>query len=575
MTEYRHNDIVRLKNTKFEELKGELWFKDNTFAVAEVKDDGTVSLEELDELVSGKDVLPLTISKRRAGNVYYDPIIAASFIGPDDDIPVHSTDYTYFMDAFKRVTEEDDTTLFEHVAGQGFKYVHEVQHWLRERYGTDDLKIRHQIITVAEAQARRLWKLREELLKVGISSYQFLYEMTNLLYLRWMALNDDTYSRQWKVLEQAIGEELMDKYQKAIHQIKQNTRVYDANVLSQVINEVSKCAKRENITELFDLILEENSRSKDGGATQNGTPRVLAQLLVELMQPKIGEYWHDPAAGFSGFLIEIDRYLRRENNYQTLSKKEQVFQISEALSGMEIQKEIAWIGHCNTRFHRLWCGIKTGDSLATTNCQLYDGIICEPPMPAYTLAGKSKLETKKNRLTEFVELILSSLSLQGNGRAAIVVPEGFLWNTAMEYRHTRQRLFNEYDVHTILRLPKGIYSGTSISRCVVFLNNRPPYPDNRILVYDMGNEKLDQEQLQTLGAFNSFVKAYRDREQDKKSKIITLGDVREGDYQVSFGIDKQEEELQMETPMHYLLEANKVVREIRSLLSKLEKEVNG
>ena len=70
-------------------------------------------------------------------------------------------------------------------------------------------------------------------------------------------------------------------------------------------------------------MLQENSKAKDGGAIQNATPKVLAQLLVKVMQPKLGEHWHDPAAGFSGFLVEIDKYLRENNQqYQTLTEEE-------------------------------------------------------------------------------------------------------------------------------------------------------------------------------------------------------------------------------------------------------------
>ena len=274
MVEYQRNDIVRLGDSKFEELKGQLWFSDNAFVVAEVEKDGKVSLNELNETVSASEILPLPISKKHAGNVYYDPIIAASIIGPDDEIPVHSTDYSYFMDALGRVTEEDGTTLRALVEEQKFKYVHEVQHWLRGRYETDDLKVHHKIITMAEVQYRNLWNLRESLLEAGVSSYQFLYEMANMLYLRWMTFYDEKEADRWKKLEQASGEDLLHFYQEAIRQTKQQTRIYSASVLGEAIKVVSKCAKQENIAELFDLMLQENSKAKDGGAIQNATPNL-------------------------------------------------------------------------------------------------------------------------------------------------------------------------------------------------------------------------------------------------------------------------------------------------------------
>lgn len=574
MIEYQRNDIVQLSNPKFEDIKGQLWYSDNAFAIAEVGQDGMASLKEFDAPIPVSEIQPLPINKKRAGNVYYDPVIAASVVSLDDVIPVYSVDYTYFMDSFERVIEEDGSTLLAHVEEQKFKYVHEVQHWLRERYGSDDLKIYHRIITMAEAQFRNLWKLRDSLLYAGVSSYQFLYEMANMLYLRWMSFFDDAEYANWRELEQTTGDALLDKYQKAMHRINQQTRIYSASVLAQAISEVSRCAKQENIAEVFDMMLQENSRIKDGGAIQNSTPRVLSQLLVEVMQPQLWERWHDPAAGFSGFLVEIDKYLRKNNgNYQALNEEEKAFQITEALSGMEIQNEVARIGFCNTRFHGLWCRVLSGDSLMTSDYKRYDGILCEPPMPSFSLTEKSK--SGSNRQTAFVDLILDSLDLHPDSRAAIILPESFLTKSSSDYRYTRRRLFGNFVVHTILRLPKGIYPNTSISMsmCVIFVKCGYDH-DRDLLVYDMQSGKLKPEQLQKISVFDGFIKAYRSRTLDKRCLLYSLDEIRDKDYQLSFGVNGEREQQQLESPSHYLTEANKIVKDIRNLLSKMDKEIN-
>lgn len=576
MIEYQRKDIVRLREADFDELKGQLWFKDNAFEVYKVESDGRISLMELDEPISAKDILPMPINKKYAGNIYYDPVIAASVVGPDDDIPVHYTDYTYFKDSFGKVTEEDGRTLQTLVEEQEFKYVHEVQHWLRKKYGTDDLRIHHELITLSEAQSRNLWKLRDSLLDAGVSSYQFMYEMANMLYLRWLAFNDDNAFAQWKELEQAAGDELLEKYQEAIKQIKQQTRIYSGKALEQAIAEISKCAYKENIASLFDLMLDENSKAKASGAHQNYTPRVLAKLLVNLLQPKPGEYWHDPAAGFSGFLVEIDRYMRDENSdYSWMSEKEKKFQLMDALSGMEILKEAARIGFCNTRFHDLRCNIKTGDSLTTTNYQQYDGIICEPPIQMFSLAGKQNMgDATKNKQLDFVELILKSLSLQRDSRAAILLPESFLYKNSSEYKYIRRRLFEGYHLHTILRLPKGIYPNSSISMCAVFLRNNRNM-DDRVLVYDMLPEKVKTEKFEDLSIFKDFIETYRSRIPQKRGMLIRLDEIRDDDYKITFVKDEHQEEKDIKSPSYYLAEANKTVRDIRSILSRIEKEIDG
>jgi type I restriction enzyme M protein len=569
MIEYQKGDIVRLGDSEFDELKGQLWFKDNAFEIYKVVPDGMVSLMELDEQIPASHLQFMPINKKYAGCIYYDPIIAASVVGPDDEIPVHNTDYSYFMESFGRVIEDDGSTLLDHVGEQKFKYVHEVQHWLREQYGSDDLRIHHKLITQAEAQFRNIWNLRDSLLDAGVSSYQFLFEMANMLYLRWLAFNNDNAFEQWKELEQTTGDELLLKYHKAIQQIKQQTRIYSGKTLEKAIDEVSKCAKQENLAELFDLMIDENSKMMDCGSAQNSSPRILARLLVELMQPKIGERWHDPAAGFSGFLVELDRYLKKEYvDYQLQSQKEKAFQLTEALSGMEIQKEIARIGFCHTRFHGLRCKIETGDSLAIKDTQQYDGIICEPPMPVFSLAGKQK-DGNKNRQLEFVEKILKSLHRQSESRAALLLPESFLNKTSFDYSNIRKRLFEEYDTHTILRLPKGIYPNSSISVCAVFI--RTGRNQDRILVYDMQAKNLKPKQ--GIGMFDGFMKAYREGMLDQSSRYCSLREIREDGFKIAFEKDNPQED-KTEKPTHYLLEANKVVNEIRSLLRKIEKEID-
>ena len=576
MIDYQRNDIVRLKESKFDVLKPQLWFKDNAFVISEVVNDNHVLIKELDEPVSVSDLRPMPIGKKYAGNIYYDPVIAASIVGPGDEIPVYSRDYTYFLEAFERVMEADGTTLRQYVEKTPFKYVHEVQHWLREGYGSDDLKVHHKIITVAEVQYRDLWKLRDNLLEIGVSPYQFLYEMANMLYLRWMSFYDDSVASLWKELEQTTGDELQDKYQQAIQRIEQQTRIYSAKVLKQAISVVSKCAKQENIAELFDLMLEENGMSKDGGSAQNYTPPVLTKLLVELMRPEIGERWHDPASGYSGFLVEIDKYLREKNgDYKSLSQDEKVFQLTEAITGMEIQEEVGRIGLCNTRFHGLKSDVKVGNSLTTIDYQLYDGIVCEPPLPVFTLAGKSRIgNANRNRQTEFVELIMNSLSLQPGTRAALLLPENFLYKSSLDYRSARKRLFEDFYLHTILRLPQGIYPNSTISMCALFIQRKKGI-ENKVLVYDMQSGKLKPEQSGDISIFKDFIRVYHSRTTNKRSSIVALDAIRNDDYRITFDKDSEQKEIQLETPMQYLVEANNVVRDIRSLLSKLEKEVNG
>ena len=90
MMKFERKDIVRLSEPKFEELRGNLWFKDNAFEITKMEDGGMALLFELDNPIPVEELLPMPIDRKYSGNVYYDPIIAASVLGPNDDIPVHT-----------------------------------------------------------------------------------------------------------------------------------------------------------------------------------------------------------------------------------------------------------------------------------------------------------------------------------------------------------------------------------------------------------------------------------------------------------------------------------------------------
>ena len=231
---------------------------------------------------------------------------------------------------------------------------------------------------------------------------------------------------------------------------------------------------------------------------------------------------------------------------------------------------------CNTRFHGLWCDVSCGDSLERVKYQQYEGIICEPPMPVFSLTEKSKDgKVKRNRQTEFVNLILNSLSPNNESRAALLLPESFFWVSTADYHNMRRRLFEDHDVYAILRLPKGIYNGSSISMCALFLY-RNKNNGKKVLVYDMQSDKLDLETVNTCAdnIFNGFKKAFWNGKLDKKSSFLSLNEIKDEGYRVSFQTGGAKEQKSVEDPSHYLAEANKIVKDIRILLSKIERELN-
>ncbi len=142
-TEFIKGDIVRLKHLEKVQISP-IYGSDslNVFKISKIEDD-RVKLEYVDETVPLLEIEAVPINGVDDKSVYYDPIIAASIIAPGQPIPVHKRDYSYFIESFKRITEDGKTFYEIMIEEQGCKFVHEVQHFLRNRYHRDELKINY------------------------------------------------------------------------------------------------------------------------------------------------------------------------------------------------------------------------------------------------------------------------------------------------------------------------------------------------------------------------------------------------------------------------------------------------
>ncbi len=139
--QFEAGDMVKLAAP--EKFRNSLIFKENVFKIVAMYDEG-IKLSFSDQIVTAADILPVKIDGAEDRSIYYDPIIAASIVLPGQPIPVHHRDYTYYFDAFAKMKiEKSDKTLQDLVREQNFEYVHEIQHFLRQRYQNDELEINY------------------------------------------------------------------------------------------------------------------------------------------------------------------------------------------------------------------------------------------------------------------------------------------------------------------------------------------------------------------------------------------------------------------------------------------------
>lgn len=136
---FKVGDFVRIKDNDLEKYQIAQGHAFNLYKIREIAETG-VRLDDVEETVSPECFEAVPIDGMHDKKVYYDPIIAASIIPPGGKIPVHRTDYSYFMDKFKNCLNENKKTFADIVKERDYHFVHEVQHWLRD-HGDDGMKI--------------------------------------------------------------------------------------------------------------------------------------------------------------------------------------------------------------------------------------------------------------------------------------------------------------------------------------------------------------------------------------------------------------------------------------------------
>jgi type I restriction enzyme M protein len=232
--------------------------------------------------------------------------------------------------------------------------------------------------------------------------------------------------------------------------------------------------ERDQFGDLYEGLLQKNAEETKRGAGQYFTPRVLIDTIVDLMKPQPGEIIQDAAAGTGGFLIAADRYMKtRSDGYFGLSTKEQNFQATRAFHGMENVAGTYKLLLMNLYLHGIEPEhVELGDTLSPKGAEMEqaDLILTNPPFgPAGGRPTRDDL-TITNSVSSyqlpFVEHYIRNL--KPGGRAAMVLPDNVLFEDARG-KALRKKMMHECRVHTILRLPTGIFYAQGVNTNVVFL----------------------------------------------------------------------------------------------------------
>lgn len=354
---------------------------------------------------------------------------------------------------------------------------------------------------------KKVWDIANVLSSAGVGFTDYVTQLTYILFLKMdeekeeLGLNSTVpEGYKWKDLIQEQGQELVDKYEAILKELatqdgligtiftKASNKIDQPVMLKKVIDMV----KSENWYmmdgdfkgAIYEGILEKNGQDRKSGAGQYFTPRALIQAIVEVVDPKITEEVADPCCGTAGFLLAAYEHMRT----QSKDIEKQKFLKEHALHGADNTALVVTLASMNLYLHDI--GIKTSpieykDSLVDTTDRMYDVILTNPPFgtrpqgSVNVAASRPEfIETSDNQVN-FLQHIMSIV--RTGGRVGVVLPDSVLTGDGST-RKVRDKLMKDFNLHTILRLPTGIFYANGVKTNVLFFDKGEPTKD--IWVYD-------------------------------------------------------------------------------------------
>jgi type I restriction enzyme M protein len=388
----------------------------------------------------------------------------------------------------------------------------------------------------------KLWNLCNVLRDDGITYTDYVTELTFLLFLKMLAETGHEErlpkEHRWAGLLKREGIDLLEYYRQLLLDLGNPKKTKDQVVLAIFTDAQTKLrkptnlealtraihkldwfsAREEGLGNLYEGLLEKNAAEKKSGAGQYFTPRPLIDCMVRLMKPQPRETIQDPAAGTGGFLVAADRYIKdKTDDLYTLKESEAFFQRRNALVGIELVPDTHRLCLMNLMLHGIESMVESGDTLAADGERIGKAelILTNPPFGSKKGGGRptradfSITADTSNKQLAFVEHIVRALKT--GGRAAVVVPDNVLFEDGVG-RRLRTWMMELCDVHTILRLPTGIFYAQGVKTNVVFFTRGKSDKANTkaVWVYDMraNMNAFGKTKPLTVSDFEPFEKAF-------------------------------------------------------------------
>jgi type I restriction enzyme M protein len=427
---------------------------------------------------------------------------------------------------------------------------------------------------------QRVWNYCNVLRDEGVSYGDYVEQLTYLLFLKmadeqtkppFNKLSTIPKGLDWQSLTSKDGTELETQYRKLLESLGKEKGMLGV-IFRKAQNKIQDPAKLKRLTELinnetwmgmdidvkgeiYEGLLQKNAEDTKSGAGQYFTPRPLIDAMVKVVNPEPGKTINDPACGTGGFIIAAHNYISNPKNFQ-LDVEQKRFLRNGTFSGKDIVDSVARLCAMNLFLHGIGGDtnpIEVGDSLISDPGNRYDFVLTNPPFgkkSSVTLTngdGKADKEsltyerqdfwaTTSNKQLNFLQHVKTLLKI--NGKTAIVVPDNVLFEGGAG-ETVRRKILYECDVHTLLRLPTGIFYAQGVKANVLFFDRKPasetPQTD-KLWIYDLRTNKHFTLKESTLAYkdLEDFVACYNpknrhERKETDQFKAYTYNELMQRD----------------------------------------------
>ena len=416
----------------------------------------------------------------------------------------------------------------------------------------------------------KVWGMCNPLRDDGVSHGDYLEQLTYLLFLK-MA---DEYSRppynrdtgipegyKWKDLNTLKGAELEEQYKNTLETLGEKSdmlgqifkgatnKINNAAILYrivQMINNEKWVAMSSDVKgEIYEGLLQKNAEDIKSGAGQYFTPRPLIKAMVECIAPEPMKTIADPCCGSGGFFLAAQSYISNPDNY-SLDREKKEFLKDKTFHGNEIVSATFKTALMNLYLHNIGdiyteAPVTLGDALLTDPGYRVDYVLTNPPFgkkSSITFTnedGEQEDEdlvynrqdfwtTSSNKQLNFIQHI--NTILKATGKAAVVLPDNVLFEGGAG-ETIRKKLLETTDLHTILRLPTGIFYKPGVKANVLFFDKRPASPEKQtkeVWIYDLRTNMhftLKQHPMTDVD-LQEFIKCYNPQNRHNRQEIWSV-----------------------------------------------------